>query len=51
MKTTDHTSSPPPLTEDVNQLVIELRRRLRTGRKMTFRDWMTNVSALLDLLD
>lgn len=42
---------PQVIAEDLNRLVLRLRQRLRSGKLMTFRDWIKNVRELLDLLD
>ena len=39
-----------PIQEDVSNMILQLRRRLREGRLMTFREWLQDVSELLRLL-
>jgi len=43
--------SSEPLDEDVNKLVTDLRRRLRRGKLLSFREWIKSVKELLDLID
>ena len=48
----DLASSPPRLMQEgADQMIVALRRRLRAGRKLTFKAWMKDVKDLLDLLD
>ena len=49
-------ATPPPdpsaeLLEGAEKMIYDLRRRLRRGNLMTFKDWMKSVSDLLDHLD
>jgi|TARA_R100000081_G_C4633405_1_gene74153 hypothetical protein len=39
------------INEDVNRLVLGLRQRLRTGKLMSFKEWIKDVKDLLDLLN
>lgn len=47
------TTSPPPIARDepiqenVNAMVLQLRRRLRQGKLLTFREWLHDVRELL----
>jgi len=48
------TSPPDPqaaVLESTEKMVQGLRRRLRRGKLMSFKDWMKSVSDLLDHLD
>ena len=35
------------IQEDVSSMILQLRRRLREGRLMTFKDWIRDVRDLL----
>ena len=48
---TARNDAPEQIQEDVNRLVIGLRQRLRTGKLMSFRQWIKDVKDLLDLLN
>jgi|TARA_Y100000289_G_scaffold10430_1_gene9580 hypothetical protein len=39
------------INEDVNRMVLGLRQRLRTGKLMSFKEWIKDVKDLLDLLN
>ena len=38
------------MQEDVNAMVLQLRRKLRNGNLMTFRQWFKEVEELLRLI-